>query len=200
VRDIIKNKLTDRALVHKVLNGETHAFAVIISYTESLVAQIVFKMISNEEDKRDIAQDIYLKAFQKLDSFRFKSKLSTWIAQIAYNTCINYLEKKKLIFINYFQTDQENEAERFDRIAGFSMDDTESDFSRHELAGILKMEINRLPTLYKILVTLYYNEELSFAEIAQITELPEGTIKSYLYRSRKILRENLLQKYKREEL
>lgn len=95
------NNFTDKYLVQKVLGGDTAAFSTIIKNTERLVAQIVFKMISNREDREDIAQDIYLKTFKKLESFEFHSKLSTWIGQIAYNTCLNYLKKKKLTFLEY---------------------------------------------------------------------------------------------------
>ena len=82
---------TDQSLVERVLNGDNSAFGVIVKKTENLVAKIVFDTIPDEGDRKDIAQDIYLKAFQKLRSFRFQSKLSTWIGQISYNTCIDYL-------------------------------------------------------------------------------------------------------------
>src|SRR5450759_2671385 len=87
-------------LVKRVLHGDTNAFSTIIKNTEGLVTQIVYKMIPNSEDRKDIAQEVYLKAFQNLKSFRFQSKISTWIAQITYNTCLNFLDKKKLVFPN----------------------------------------------------------------------------------------------------
>ncbi len=91
-----ENDLTDQQLVNIVLSGDTNAFGTIIKKTERLVAQIVFKMINNPEERKDIAQDIYLKAFKNLSGFKFEAKLSTWIARIAYNSCLNYLEKRKL--------------------------------------------------------------------------------------------------------
>ncbi len=103
------DNLNDQTLVENILAGDTNAFKIIIKNTEGLVAQIIFRMISNAEDRKDIAQDIYLKAFQKLDSFRFQSKLSTWIGQITYNTCLNYLEKKKLI-LNDDHNSENNES------------------------------------------------------------------------------------------
>ena len=75
--------MADQPLVEMVLKGNTNAFKTIMKNTEDLVAQIVFKMIPIAEDRKDIAQDIYLKTFQKLNTFQFRSKLSTWIAQIA---------------------------------------------------------------------------------------------------------------------
>ena len=84
-------------LVKRVLHGDTNAFSTIKN-TEGLVTQIVYKMIPNSEDRKDIAQEVYLKTFQNLKSFRFQSKISTWIAQITYNTCLNFLDKKNLYF------------------------------------------------------------------------------------------------------
>lgn len=103
-----ENNLGDQSLIEKVLRGDTNAFKFIMKNTEGLIAQIIFKMIPNSEDRKDIAQDIYLKAFKKLGSFKFQSKLSTWVGQIAYNTCINYLEKKKLVLLDNDNDDNES--------------------------------------------------------------------------------------------
>jgi RNA polymerase sigma factor (sigma-70 family) len=62
------------------------------------------------------------------------------------------------------------------------------------------MEIDKLSPIHKTLITLYHNEEMSYEEIAQVTQLPEGTLKSYLFRARKALKNSLLQHYKKEEL
>jgi RNA polymerase sigma factor (sigma-70 family) len=204
VKSTTDNRLTDNILVGRVLDGDTRAFSLIISHTERLVTQIVFKMISHEEDKKDIAQDIYLKAFHKLGTFRFQSKLSTWIAQIAYNTCFTHLQQKKSVLLHDFypgdDRDDESAENSGDHDQGDAHRDIESGFLKKELAQILKTEIDRLSPLYKTLITLFHQGELSHAEIAAITQLPEGTIKSYLFRARKILRTNLLQHYKKEEL
>lgn len=198
-----ENNLTDRILVENVLHGDTNAFKVIIKNTEGLVAQIIFKMIPGAEDRKDMAQDIYLKAFQKLGSFKFQSKLSTWIAQIAYNTCINHLEKKKLLLIENNDEDSEpdNEAvEILNKKMNPLNNETEKIIFKKELSAILKKEIDKLSPVYRTLITLYHNEELNYSEIAAITELPEGTVKNYLFRARKTLRNNLLLTYKNEIL
>ena len=201
MNDIGKNNSVDHVLVDRVLSGDTNAFSIIISNTERLVAQIVSKMGCYNDDKKDIAQDIYLKTFCKLGTFKFQSKLSTWIGQIAYNTCLNYLEKKRLVLLSDFHCDNETDDDLLYnlKIEG-DYHDIESIFFQNELAQILRIETDKLPPLYKTLLTLYHNEELSYAEIAQITELPEGTLKSYLFRARKTLRDNLLKNYKKEEL
>jgi len=161
-------------------------------------------MISNTEDRKDIAQDIYLKAFKSLPGFRYQSKLSTWIAQIAYNTCLTYLERKKLVLLDQSQENNDPDEESLELANKKSVvhlfNSTENDIFLRELNEILKSEIERLSPLHRTLITLYHNEELSYEEIARITQLPEGTVKSYLFRARRSLKDNLLRKYKKEEL
>lgn len=196
------NNPTDQYLVGEVLSGNTKAFEIIINNTKGLVAQIVFKMIINDEDRRDISQDVYLKTFRALPDFRFRSKLSTWIGQITYNTCLKYLEKKKLVLLTIDDNDTHDEA--LDAISGRlnldSISETESRFFEKEVSEILKLEIEKLPPIYKTLIALYHNEELSYEEIVHITGLPEGTVKNYLFRARKILKAQILIKFKRVDL
>jgi len=204
VNDKIGNNDSDRYLVDKVLGGDTNAFGIIVKNTEGLVAQIVFKMINNAENRKDIAQDIYMKAFKNLSGFKYQSKLSTWIGKIAYNTCLNDCEKRKLVLIENVHENSETDKKgaQTNENSAFSCYDNESEnvLIRKELSQILNSEIERLQPVYKTLITLYHNEELSYEEIAQITTLPEGTIKNYLFRARKMLKESLLLNYKREEL
>ena len=195
-----ENDLTDQQLVNIVLSGDTNAFGTIIKKTERLVTQIVFKMINNPEDRKDIAQDIYLKAFKNLSGFKFQAKLSTWIARIAYNSCLNYLEKRKLSSLPAINETDEGLELTANKAIGWPDNEIDVLIFQQELSKILKAEIESLPPLYKTLITLYHNEELSYTEIIEITGLPEGTLKNYLSRARKTLRVNLLRKYKREAL
>lgn len=194
-------KATDRDLVKKVLGGNSLAFKTIISNTQGLVIQIIYKMIRNPEDRKDLSQDVYLKVYDKLASFKFNSKLSTWIGTITYNTCINFLEKKKIPLLNVIDKDGDESWGAIDsnRI-GNDDSQTESYIFKKERLQVLALEIEKLPPLYKMIITLYHNEELSYKEIGKITDLPEGTLKNYLFRARKQLRENLLLNYKKEDL
>ncbi|HMH31666.1 MAG TPA: sigma-70 family RNA polymerase sigma factor [Puia sp.] len=200
----IGNHPADQLLVNKVLNGDTHAFGEIIKNTEGLVAQIMFKMIPNTEDRKDIAQDIYLKAYSKLSGFRFQSKLSTWIGQITYNTCLNWLERKKLLLPGDLHSGKDTEHETGTVAHTWDQHtvgcEPETLILRKELSAMLQAGIHLLSPVYKTLIILYHQEELSYEEIVTITGLPEGTVKNYLFRARKALREGLLLKYKREEL
>ena len=192
-----RNNLTDKYLVDKVLGGDTRAFGSIIKNTEGLVTQIVFKMIAAPADRKDIAQDIYVKAFKKLPGFKFQSKLSTWIATISYNTCLDHLRKKKLILSGDIYGENEQANNIMDSNTGM---ETSTFIPAKELSGILQTEIEKLPPVFKTLVTLFHIEELSYEEIMQITGMPEGTVKNYLFRARKALKNGLLANYKKEDL
>ena len=198
------NNLHDHDMVDKVLRGDTNAFSAIIKATEGLVAQIVFKMIYSEEDRKDIAQDVYLKAFNKLGGFKFQSKLSTWIGQIAYNACLSYLEKKKLVLPGNSHHEDDSLEDGLEALVSKSSyplnHEAEKLVSQKELSEIMQSEIEKLSPVYKTMITLYHHEDLSYEEIAQITELPAGTVKSYLFRARKSLKESILAKYKKDEL
>lgn len=198
------NNQFDQQLVERVLNGDQQAFQVIIKNTEGLVAQIVFKMIRNREDRKDIVQDVYLKAYHNLPKFRFQSKLSTWVGQITYNTCLNFLEKKKEVLLeNKFDDDlpMEDKLELLDnRFLDIYNNEIEIAIHRKELSALLIEEVDNLSPIYRTLITLYHSGELSYANIGEITQLPEGTVKNYLYRARKAIKERLLAKFKRSEL
>jgi RNA polymerase sigma-70 factor (ECF subfamily) len=181
----------DKYLVKRVLHGDTAAFAGIIKNTEVLVTQIVFKMISNPDDRKDLAQDIYLKVYKNLPGFKFQSKLSTWIAQIAYNTCYDHLRKKKVLLPDNFEEGHEHYA---------GSDEVILSMQQKELSTILKSAIEKLPPVYQTLITLYHQQEISYAEITEITGLPEGTVKSYLFRARRELKNKLSLKYQKEDI
>jgi RNA polymerase sigma factor (sigma-70 family) len=195
-----KHTLTDRQVVDQVLGGDMRAFSSLVEMTEGLVAQIVYKLIPNEEDRKDVGQDVYLKVYRHLKGFKFQSKLSTWVGQIAYNTCLNRLQKKQLtLYDPGGGREEENEdgggADNFRAV-----DETDRMLLQKELKGLLAAGIARLTPVYQTLIVLYHQEELSYQEIARITDLPEGTVKSYLFRARKQLKESMLSIYKKEKL
>jgi RNA polymerase sigma-70 factor (ECF subfamily) len=194
------HKLSDRQVVNLILSGDMRTFSSLIEMTESLVAHIVYKLIPNEEDRKDTAQDVYLKVYRHLNGFKFQSKLSTWVGQIAYNTCLNRLGKKQLPVYWPLERDTDGPDDDSWPDTYRATDETDRVLLQKELKGLLQAQIRRLPTLYQTLIGLYHQEELSYLEIARITGLPEGTVKSYLFRARQQLKETILSIYKREKL
>lgn len=180
-------------IIERVLAGERNAFEELIREYQRLVNHIVYRMIPNRDDREDICQDIFIRVYQNLKDFRADSKLSTWIARIAGNRCLDYLGRKNLPVIE----------DDFDSAARAVSDDGISPEEATEtgnLSEILEKEINSLPTAYRTVITLYHIDDMSYAEIGDILALPDGTVKSYLFRARKMLRQRLEAGYRREEL
>ncbi|PJA30463.1 MAG: RNA polymerase subunit sigma-24 [candidate division Zixibacteria bacterium CG_4_9_14_3_um_filter_46_8] len=184
-----------RVTIQMILAGNKDAFKSFVEEYQRLVSHIVFKMVTNRADREDICQDVFIKVYENLGSFRFESKISTWIAQIAYNASVSYLRKNKL-------TINDNPAIEADVVQYISDGGcTPADYTESRDTSLrLAIEIDRIPALYGTILSLYHLEEMSYAEIGQVMRMPEGTVKSYLFRARKLLKERLLAKYQREEL
>ncbi len=184
-----------RDLVNRILAGDAKAFKSLVEQNQRLVSHIVFKMIPNETDREDLSQDVFMRVYRNLGRFEFRSKLSTWIARITYNTCGNYLEKKKIPLYE----DLAREQETIDSCASRSPLPDEY-VEKQEISERLREEIDMLPIQYKTIITLYHLDEMSYTEIGGIMKLPEGTVKSYLFRARKLLKERLTARFQPEEL
>ncbi len=181
--------------IERILAGDHKAFEAFVERYQRLVSHIVFRIIPNDEDRRDICQDVFIKIHRSLGSFRHESKLSTWIGRVAYNRCLNYLEKKKLPLYE----DLCQEGETVDSVIGSAVRPDEYTENRDRSARLCH-EIAGLPAQFRTIVTLYHLDEMTYHEIGDIMKLPEGTVKSYLFRARKLLKERLLAKYQPEEL
>jgi len=174
--------MTDAELVKQILSGNSNAFRYLVSKHQLLVAHIVGRMIRRQEDLEDISQEVFIKVYRKLNKFRGDSRLSTWIATIAYNTGISYLRKQ-------YRQDEIN----YDEIPekGFDSLTPSVIVEKKEMKQHLLNLIEELPVNYRTVLTLFYLEEFSYKEIEQITGMPEGTIKSYLSRARGVLKNRI---------
>jgi RNA polymerase sigma factor (sigma-70 family) len=187
--------IDDKPLINKILVGNKKAFQSFIEEYQRLVSHIVFRMVSNRADREDICQDVFLKVYQNLGGFKFESKLSTWIAKIAYNTCISYLEKKRVPLFD----DLSSENKSMESISDCSIRPDELTEGR-EISSLLQKEIEKMPVHFRTILTLYHLDQMSYNQIGQTMGLPQGTVKSYLFRARKLLRDKLMAKYQPEDL
>ena len=190
-----KSNTKSRILFERIKAGDKNAYQSFIEAYQRLVSHIVFRMISNKTDREDISQDVFMKAYQNMAGFRYESKISTWIATIAYNTCINYLQKKKMRLFD----DCSPESESLENISGEHVL-PDAFIEGKDIAICLQTEISKMDVRFRTILTLYHLDEMSYTEIGKIMDLPEGTVKSYLFRARKQLRKQLMLKYRKEEL
>ncbi|MFC1728968.1 RNA polymerase sigma factor [candidate division KSB1 bacterium] len=172
----------EKQLVNGILAGNKDAYELFIERYTGLVGHIVFRMVDNPADREDLCQDIFIKSIVNLKDFRFRSQLSTWIGRIAYNCCINYMKKLKLPLLD----DMNSEYGAVEHSAGNPAPDQIAEFN--ETARQVERSIMRLPGLYRTIVTLYHVDEMSYKQIAEIMQMPVGTVKSCLFRARKRLK------------
>jgi RNA polymerase sigma-70 factor (ECF subfamily) len=156
-----------------------------------MVFHVVFKIIDNREEVEDLAQEIFMKVFRSLSRFKFESKLSTWIAQIAYREAINQTRRTRK---NYSLSELSEARGLRDEVNVLNQ------VNAIGLHDMVHRAIKSLPEHYRSVLVLYHLDEFSYPEIGEITGLPEGTVKNYIFRARKLLKEQLEPFVKKEEL
>lgn len=176
------SNMNDAELISQILKGNRNAFAFLVNRYQKLVVHITGRLIQRQDEMEDICQEVFLKVYQNLGKYRNESKLSTWIATIAYNTSINYLRK--------FKKGDEVNPEEAPALRNLT-DLSPQDYEKTDLHRYIREQIEFLPVQYRTVLTLFHLEEFSYQEIEQITGMPEGTVKSYLFRAKAILKEKL---------
>lgn len=185
--------MDDKALVARVLTGDKQAFIQLIRQYERLVHHMVGRVVKNDEDREELCQDVFLRVYAKLGEFNFQSRLSTWIATIAWRSAINHLRKQKMLFSDI--PDEASFTRRF--VEERTGEDVVEEKDLDEF--VLRL-VDRLPPQYRIVLSLYHIEGMSYPEIGTVTNMPEGTVKSYLFRARNLLKESVKSYLGKEEL
>jgi RNA polymerase sigma-70 factor (ECF subfamily) len=181
----------DRQLVEAVLANAPGAFERLVREYQALCWHITYRMVRHPEDARELCQDTFLRVHQNLRQYRYESALKSWIGRVAYTVALRYLERKRIALAN-----PGDDADGFDPLDALSDGfDLESAYADSDMAARLHAAIDTLPPLQRTLLTLYHLDELSIDDIAGITGLAAGTIKSHLFRSRLRLREQLQTAY-----
>lgn len=173
-------------LLERLKNGDQRAFAIFVSQHQQRVFRIVYRMLGNEHEAEDVAQEVFVSVFKSISNFRGDSKIETWLFRIATNHCYNrikYLQRrahdKKMAFEEHADSRGygSRKSERPDALA-----------EGYELERQLQLSLLELSEEHRTLLILRDIESLAYDEIAQITGLEIGTVKSRLHRARMKLR------------
>ena len=177
----------DRVLVAAVLAGTRGAFETLVRDHQRLCWHIINRMVRHPDDTRELCQDTFLRVHRYLHQYRFESALKTWIGQVAYSVARRHLERKRIPIAE--PAADEDSVSFVERVADDF--DLEGASAEAEAGAVLRAEIEALPPLQRTVLTLYHFDEEPIAEIARITGLTAGTIKSHLFRCRARLRGRL---------
>jgi RNA polymerase sigma factor (sigma-70 family) len=186
---------SDREIVRRVLAGERDAFTALVRGHQRLVSHVVFRLVRDPRDREELCQDVFFRVYRKLDTFQHQARLSTWIARIAYRACLNHLERRALPLHDDLRdagdADEGSAVERLAHSGPSPLEAVEAD----ELRAFVRARVDEWPVQYRAVVTLYHLEEMSVGEIAEVMDLPGGTVKSHLFRARKLLKDKLVAAY-----
>lgn len=175
---------SDQIYIDKVLSGDTNAFAYLINKYKDMTYTIAIKIVKSHEDAEEVAQDSFLKAYEKLNTFKGNAKFSTWLYTIVYRNSITKIRKKKVDTsdIDDYVIDNHSEGDDFPQIEAMK---------NEEQQKYVREAIDKLPEKDALLITLFYMNDNSIEEIEQITGLTQSNVKVKLFRARKKLNQEL---------
>lgn len=174
---------TDEEIARLVQSGDIDLFGKIIERYEEKIKRYGRKFLSGVEDIEDIVQDIFIKAYENIQSFDIKRKFSSWLYRIAHNEFVNALRKHKKKPLSLFELDI--------LLPYSSAQEVDNGIDRQKMNEILNEYLNKLKPKYREPIILYYLEELNYKEISDILRIPVSTVGIRLKRAREKLKNKI---------
>jgi RNA polymerase sigma-70 factor (ECF subfamily) len=171
---------TDRDLAIRARRGEAEAFGELVRRYQTAVFNVCYRLMGERREAEDAAQEGFIRAFERLDSFDAERPFGPWMKRVAANVCLNRLAQTKAVDV---PLDEERE-EQTDATPELAL-------AERERAEVVRAALLALPSHYRAVVELRHFEQLSYEEIAQALNLPVSDVKSHLFRARKLLAEKL---------
>lgn len=168
----------DNELVSEVIRGNVNAFEILVNRYQKIIFKMVLRMVGNTETAKDLTQDIFVKAFEKMGTFNFNYRFFSWIYRIGINETLTWIRKNPA-------TDQ------LEHVENLPMD---QDTDPERKSEMLQFGLLELPSDYRILLLLKYYDGLSYEEMADVNGLSVEKVRSRLFIAREQLRKILLKK------
>jgi len=184
----------DRDLVERCLLNDQKAYRLLLDRYRRPVYSIVRRMVNNDDEAQDLAQEAFIRAFRNLEQFDLNRSFSNWLFRIATNLCIDHHRKRKIKTVPLVRQDREGGDEEQVMDAPDTGDTPAEIFSDRERGRRLGEIIDSLPPLYRAVIQLRHIESRSYEEVAEILELPLGTVKARIHRAHRLLREKLVRR------
>ncbi|KJS17328.1 MAG: hypothetical protein VR69_05765 [Peptococcaceae bacterium BRH_c4b] len=181
---------TDELLVYKTIHSDTGAYSLLVERYQHQIFDLVYRIVHNQEDARDISQEIFIKAFRSLDKFRQESKFSTWLYRIATNHCLDFLRKNKREKY-YLLPEHHPESGSAGEIPSGSWSNPEQQLIQQEKLAQLQKALQELPESYRLPLLMQHYRQLSYQDIAEIMGIPVKTVATRINRAKNMLKEYL---------
>ena len=177
---------TEQALIQRAQKGDQEAFALLVTEHQRYVFNLAVRVLKNEEEALDVAQETFVRAWTALPNFRGQSQFRTWLYRIVTNLCYNRLPNLRRT-LNELGDDVIADVPETD----LAFDNPAHGLESRELRSHLHQAIDHLDENYRLLISLRYQNELSYEEMATMLNLPLGTVKTGLFRAKEQLRRAL---------
>ena len=172
----------DIQLVNKCLLKDAGAFGKLIDKYQKPIYNLGMRMFGNVDDAEDLTQNVFIKSWERLNTYDPKYKFFSWLYRIALNESINLSNREK-------RKERIEDEEKYGNDCSIDLEVEKNEQSKKIHDSLAEIEIN-----YRIVIILRYYLELSYTEIAELIKIPEKTVKSRLFSARQLLKENLLKK------
>ena len=183
----------DRELIERAKRGDERAFRELLRKYERPVFNICYRMVRNEQEAQDLAQDAFVKVFAMLERYNPSYAFSNWLFKITSNLCIDSMRKRRIATLPMDQPVTSDKGE-YERQYESPTDNPETVMMKGEKMGMLAEAIDKLPEHYRIMIVLRHQEDLSYEEIADTLDVPLGTVKARIHRAREMLKSRLADK------
>lgn len=183
--------LQEKQLIERSRKGDVAAFDKLVRRYERTVYNVAYRLSGSQDDASDIAQEAFVRAWNNLKSFRGEAQFSTWIHRIVTNVFLDDRKKKRSRPTTSLDESVELDENSITRQFEDSAPGPEAMMEGEERRLILEKAILTLPEAQRVMIVMYHNQGLAYEEIAELTQLPIGTVKSRLNRARLALRDRL---------
>jgi len=185
------NEPDERSLINRTLAGDDDAFAMLVQLHQAAVFNIAYRMVGQRDTAQSLAQETFLRAFRALDTFDLNRSFGPWLYRIATNLSINWIKRARLPTVSIETPFKSDEAESEPLDIPDSSAEPAARFSQAEMQAELRQAIESLPAVYRSVIELQHFQELNYDEIANTLKITVGTVKTRLFRARRMLRDRL---------
>jgi RNA polymerase sigma-70 factor (ECF subfamily) len=182
----IEVRVDDRVLVGRAQRGDQDAFAALVTRHQRYVYNLAYRLLRDTDEAEDLVQEAFLRAWKGLGAFRGEAKFTTWLYRIVTNLCYNRLDKLRRQLLD-ISVDDDDLAIPLSPVI-----EPPAVIEAAEEHAYLHQQVSALPVKYRLVISLFYLQGFSYQEMAQVLDLPLGTVKTHLFRARERLRRRLL--------
>ena len=170
-------------LIKQAKAGNATAFESLVNLHGQMVYNLALRTLNNTQEAEDIAQETFIRAWKALPRFRAEARFSTWLFRITTNLCYNRLPHLKGELKSLTPDDTVELPDKHQAVEGALITE--------QFYNLVWTAVDNLPESYRLLITLRHAQDLSYHEIAEVVDMPLGTVKTGIFRARKLLRDTL---------